>query len=955
MDRGDRPETYVALDLETTGLNADQDAVIEIGALKFQGPRVLETFQTLVNPYRDIPPFVRRLTGIAQRNVNLAPPFAAVSGDLRDFIGTLSVVGHNISFDLNFLAKNGLPLDNESHDTWDLASILLPYCSNYSLLALAAFLGADHPRPHRALSDAQATHRVFLRLLDKAGELDPAVVAYMRHLASRAGWPLGRLLASPPLSRHSRVSNPSDLSLLGGNHGLTGLDFESLSSRLAADNTRRHRKPIEGMRQVDVEEIATFLAPGGLFSRTFPGFEHRPEQVEMLRAVTNTIDSEEHLIVEAGTGVGKSLAYLLPALLYSLKSGERVVVSTNTINLQEQLLHKDVPALVRALEEGGIIPRGEFRVAPLKGRANYLCLRRWNNMARAEDLGTEEARLLSKTLMWLQDTYTGDRGEINLSGRDFFTWNRVSAGEKGQCPGVRGEGICFLRAARDKAEDAHLVIVNHALLLSDLARGGGLLPDYQHLIIDEAQHLEEEATRQLGFQVSQNLLTEQLDTLGRLQGELRLLQRGLSWSGPQVQRMEEMLGELDTRWSGRARDIWDRLWSTAEYFVGQHQEDGTEQLQLRITRSTRAQPGWSEVEIAWENVAVILSDGVNQMERLRRFLDTVPSDGPADLDTVAGELSAWQEELEELRSQLKVLLAAPAEDSRIDWIARISDSGRSYLSLRSAPLNVGPELVERLFSRKSSVVLTSATLSSQGNFDYIRERVGLEESNELLVGSPFDYSRAALLLIPQDIPSPTAWGYQQAMEKVLIALGKALQGHVLVLFTSHSSLRGTAGAIRAPLEAESIRLLAQGVDGSPKRILDSFSEDPSGVILGTSSFWEGVDLAGNIIKALVLARLPFQVPTAPIFAARSDQYEDSFHEYALPQAVLRFRQGIGRLIRSSEDRGSIVVLDNRIISRRYGKAFLDSIPPCTVKTVASGEIAEHAARWVGINAREATM
>ena len=952
METGDLPQNYVSLDLETTGLNADRDAIIEIGALKFQGPRVLETFQTLVNPYRDIPPFVRRLTGIAQRNVNLAPPFGAVAGELRDFIGSLPVVGHNISFDLSFLAKNGLPLDNESHDTWDLASILLPYCRNYSLLALAAFLGADHPRPHRALSDAQATHKVFLRLLDKASELDPAVVAYMRHLASRARWPLGRLLPSPSLSPQSRMSDPSDLSPLGGNPGMTGLDVESLASRLAAGDTGRRGKADGSMRQVDEEEMATYLAPGGLFFQTYAGFEHRPQQVEMLRAVTSSINNEEHLIVEAGTGVGKSLAYLLPALLFSLKSGERVVVSTNTINLQEQLLNKDIPALVRVLEEGGIIPKGEFMVAPLKGRANYLCLRRWNNMARGEDLATEEARLLSKTLTWLQDTCTGDRGEINLSGRDFFTWNRVSAGEKGKCPGTRGEGTCFLRAARDKAEGAHMVIVNHALLLSDLARGGGLIPDYQHLIIDEAQHLEEEATRQLGFQVSQNLLTDQLDTLGRLLGELRLLRRGSAWSGPQTRRMEEMLGELDPHWLGRARDNWDRLWSTAEYFVGQHQEEGAEHLQLRITRSTRAQPGWSDVEIAWENVDVSLSDGIVQMERIGRFLDTIPSDGPVDLDTVAGEISAWQEELEELRVQLKVLLAAPAEDSRIDWIARINESGRSYLSLRSAPLSVGPELEERLFSRKSSVVLTSATLSSQGSFDYIKECVGLAESQELLVGSPFDYSRAALLLIPEDIPSPTTSGYQQAMERILIALGKALQGHVLVLFTSHSSLRGTAEGIRAPLEAESIRVLAQGVDGSPKQILDSFSEDPRGVILGTSSFWEGVDLAGNIVKALVLARLPFPVPTQPIFAARSDQYEDSFHEYALPQAVLRFRQGIGRLIRSSEDRGSIVVLDNRIVSRRYGKAFLDSIPPCTVKTVASGEIAEHAAHWVSNKTRE---
>ena len=306
------------------------------------------------------------------------------------------------------------------------------------------------------------------------------------------------------------------------------------------------------------------------------------------------------------------------------------------------------------------------------------------------------------------------------------------------------------------------------------------------------------------------------------------------------------------------------------------------------------------------------------------------------------------------------MLAAPAEERRIDWMSRVQEgrgdsSNRSYLVLHSAPLNVGPELEERLFSRKSSVILTSATLSTsarveadrKGNFDYIRERVGLEDSGELLVGSPFNYSRAALLLIPEDMPLPNAWGYQQAMETALTGLVKALEGHTLVLYTSHAALRGAARAVRGPLEGEGIRVLAQGIDGSPRQILHSFSENPKSVILGTSSFWEGVDVSGGMLKALVLARLPFHVPSEPIFAARSAQYEEPFFQYALPQALLRFRQGIGRLIRSSQDKGNIVILDKRIIARTYGKAFLESIPACTVKLAPLSSIPEYAAEWIG--------
>ena len=931
---------YVALDLETTGVNPERDAIIEVGAVRFEGRRVLETFQTLVNPYRDLPQAIQRLTGIAQRNLNRAPSFAAVAGELRDFVGSLPVVGHHISFDLSFLARHGLPLDNEVYDTWDLASILLPYFRSYSLSRLAAELGAEHTRPHRALSDAQATHEVFVGMMERANGLDPGISAHIQLLCSRARWPAEHLFRVPP---SQTLRQDSDV-------GLTGLNMEALGARL--NRARRAVRPSKRMRPVNGAELSSYLEPGGLFSRSFPDFEHRPEQVQMMTAVAAAINDGHHIIVEGGTGVGKSVAYLLPAILYSMMHGARVVVSTNTINLQEQLLHKDIPGVVRVLEEEGIIPAGEFEAAPLKGRANYLCLRRWSHLARGEGLSKDDARLLSKTMVWLQDTCTGDRGEINLSGKDVATWGRVSAAEKGQCPGLRGDGVCFLRAARDRAEGAHMIVVNHALLLSDLALGGGLLPEYQHLIIDEAHHLEEGATQQLGFQIAQNRLDDGLDSLDRLLLDVRVLLRGSLASGIQSQLGGELIADLERQWSRRVKNDWSRLWSTAERFLSEQRQGDGDHLQLRITRATRAQPRWSELEMTWENLDINLAEGLRQIGRLVNLLETVPSGGPMDLSALSLELSTWQDGMEELRDRLKTLVAGPVDEERIAWMATVDD-GRSSggsgsnLALHSAPLNVGPEMDARLFSRKSSVIVTSATLSTQNSFDYIRQRIGLAKSEEQLVGSPFDYRRAALLLIAEDAPMPNAWGYQQAMEKFLEALGKALGGHSLVLFTAHSALRSVAQTLRGPLEAEGIRVLAQGIDGSPARILENFAENPRAVILGTSSFWEGVDVSGGTLKALVLARLPFRVPSEPVFAARSDQYEDPFYQYALPQAVLRFRQGIGRLIRSSRDRGTIVVLDKRIIARPYGKAFLDSIPPCTVKCAPLAAIPGFATDWIG--------
>ena len=934
--------TYVALDLETTGLNPDQDTIIEIGAVKFQRRQVLETFQTLVNPYRELSPFIKRLTGIAQKNVDRAPPFASVAGELQNFIGSFPIVGHHVSFDMGFLSSHGVQLNNEVYDTWDLASILLPYYSSYSLSRLAGALQVEHTRPHRALPDAQAARGVFTNFLERADSLEPEVAGYIHLLSSRARLTVRHLFEGPPLRSQPRASGLR----------VTGLDLEALANRLG--RAGRSLRPSDSMAPVDEPEMATYLAQGGVFSQSFPGFEHRPQQVEMMTAVASAINCGEHLIVEGGTGVGKSLAYLLPAILHALKTGSRVVVSTNTINLQEQLLKKDIPALVAVLEEEGIIPKGEFRAAPLKGRGNYLCMRRWNQLARGETLSTDEALLLSKTLVWLQDSKTGDRGEINLSGKVAAAWGRISADEGGQCPVVRGEGFCFLRTARDRAEGAHMVVVNHALLLSDLALGGGLLPEYKYLIIDEAHHLEEEATRQLGSQVSQTWLSEALDRLGRLLSEVRVLLRGSSLSGIQVQRGEELTAELETLWLKRMKEAWDRMWALADRFLSDHENEAGERSQLRVTSSTKAQPGWSDLEIAWENVDVSLGDGIKQAERLYRLLGTFSTDFPVDTDNLLMELSAWQEEAQQLQDRLRAVMVAPVGEQRVDWLARVqarrSDAyGRSNTVAHfSAPLDVGPELEKRLFSRKSSVILTGATLSTLGNFDYMRERTGLAEGKELLVGSPFNYQRGVLLLAPEDIPTPDAWGYQQAMENVLVALAEALGGRTLALFTSHSALKGVATAIRSRLDANRIRVLAQGVDGTPAQILQGFNEDPRGIILGTSSFWEGIDLAGGVLKSVVVARLPFHVPTEPIFAARSVQYEDSFHEYALPQAILRYRQGIGRLIRSSQDKGTIVVLDRRIISRSYGKSFLNSMPSCTVKLVPLSAIASYAADWVEV-------
>lgn len=921
LDAKDR--VYAAVDLETTGLDKERHRIIEVGAVKFRGDEVLEEFQTYVNPYTQIPQFVRRLTGIRQEDVDRAPPFASVSVRLEEFLEDVPVIGHNVAFDVGFLKENGLTMHNVAYDTWDMASVLLPEASEYSLSLLARNLGINPDSPHRALDDAQVTRMVFLELLDLARELDPVVAERIRIMAQRAGWSFGDLLGTDALLRPAGFDGP--------------IDANTLSERLTKPPPLERPGKEESL---DVERVATMASAEGLLSKFFPGFEYRPEQKQMISAVARTFEQGGHLMVEGGTGVGKSVAYLLPAILYAVSNGKRVVVSTNTINLQEQLLQKDIPALADALEQAGEISEGQLRAVSLKGRANYFCIRRWTNLSSAESISTDDARLLSKCLVWLQDTPTGDRGEMNLAGRDWQSWIRVSASDKGFCPGLR-QGMCFLRAARERAEAAHVIVVNHALLLSDIQRGGGLIPEYDHLVIDEAHHLEAEATRQFGFEVRQDWLEEQLDSVARHMEQAEMLLKTQRLSAQETLRFQQLTSAVHEAVPS-VRERWEAMWRLAEEFVMNHRNERDSRIQLRISQSARTQPGWSEVEIGWENCDVQLQQIWGRVGELSRYLNSLPVEVSDPWETLLSDLSSWLEDLGEVREQLRTVANADPENERIDWLNQERDS---IMVFNSVPLDVGPALRSDLFDRKECVVLSSATLTAQGSFDFIRHRLGLEAAEELRVGSPFDYKKSTLLAVPADIPPPNARGYRDALERCIGQIVRDAGGHTMALFTSHAALRAARQTLIRTVEDSGIAVLAQGVDGPPHRLMRRFAENPRSVLLGTSSFWEGVDMPSGVMKVLILARLPFNVPTEPVFAARSEQYEGSFQQFAVPQAVLRFRQGFGRLIRNAQDRGAVVVLDRRVLNRNYGRHFLDALPECETNIGPVASVVESVRRW----------
>ena len=919
-------ETFVSLDLETTGLDPNVDQIIEIGAVKFCGHEILGTFETYIDPHMLIPKFIERLTGINQNMLENAPVFLDVTSDLTDFLGEHPIIAHNVAFDMRFLSTKGLRLTNKTYDTWDLASVFLPRAMDYSLPILSKKLGIDPGKSHRALDDAQTTRQLFLELIQHASKLDRATIHRIISLSRKSGWNIGDLIQS---------LEPS-----ASGSGLYA-DFQSLEEKLKKGNPRSGDKKTQEL--LDEQDMRSLVSSSGLMAQSFPGFEYRPQQESMVSAVTKALNEGRHLIVEGATGVGKSIAYLLPSMLYAAKNDVKVVVSTNTINLQEQLLEKDIPKLKLILECSGLIDRDQIRAVSLKGRGNYLCVRRWEALSSSDQLSVDEARLLSKCLVWMQTTETGDRSEINLTRKDRSLWSRLSAGDKGKCPGLK-EGDCFLRLSRQRSESADIIVVNHALLLSDLAHGGGLIPTYDHLVIDEAHHIEDEATRQLGLQVSQEWGRENLDSLERLLMSLLRLQSGPVFSDTQREYIRDVDTKIKTDIPKMLRS-WDDTWSLIYELMASYEREFNFGLQLRITQSVRKQPKWDQLEISWDNCSINLDQTQMRIERLIQYLEDLDFGKGMGLDLIISDLDNVLEGIIEIRNRMNAIVGANNDHDNIHWITKTVSGA---LTLNVAPLDIAPHLKSELINQKSSVIFTSATLGTEGNFDFIRQRLGLDDVDELMVGSPFDYRNAILLALPTDIPDPGASGYKESLVMGLDSISRAIGGHTLVLFTSHASLREIRERLINLLEPNGIRVIAQGLDGPPQRVIQQFIDNPKSILLGTSSFWEGVDMPEGILKALVIARLPFNVPTEPTFAARSEQFEEPFKQYAVPQAVLRFRQGFGRLMRRTKDSGIVVIMDHRVTSKSYGRMFLDSLPECTVRTESVQALTGVISKWINM-------
>ncbi len=631
------------------------------------------------------------------------------------------------------------------------------------------------------------------------------------------------------------------------------------------------------------------LGPGGSLSRALPGWEERADQLAMAQAVADALADRRYLVAEAGTGTGKTLAYLVPAAL----SGRRLVISTATKTLQEQLWLRDIPLLRQAC---GL----ELSAAVLKGRSNYLCLARADEFARAPAFPSREAGAFWPRVMdWAHATATGDRAEVDLPD-DWAAWRELSA-TGDTCLGRECKQYqeCFVTRARARASQADLVLVNHHLFFADLSMrtsraGVEVLPDHEAVIFDEAHAIEEVATEYFGLQVSS----------WRVEELCRDAQRSVA-DRPDLGRM--------------VKEIAQEAWKSAERFFG----GVGRALRADVPAARRGRegrPGNEEGARAPLTTAVLEPLGRDQA-RLDEALERIRE---AFADSPAPSVAAIARRAGEMRVELAAVTAM-GEPSRV-YFAEARGRG---VFLRAAPIDVAAELSDRLYRRVDTVVFTSATLAAQGRFDYFRRQVGLAPELDVVEArypGPFDYARQAALVAPAGMPDPNDPAFLPAAARAVRALTEVTGGRAFVLCTSVRNMLG----LRRELSDLGWQLLVQG-ERPKHRLLEAFRNEPS-VLFATQSFWEGVDVPGQALSLVVIDRLPFAPPADPVMAARvralAEAGRDGFAELQVPAAALALRQGFGRLIRARSDRGLVAVLDPRLVTRGYGRAFLATLPAC---------------------------
>lgn len=963
-DFGDLDRNVVVLDTETTGFSQHHDELTQIAAARMECGRVTDWFVTFVNPGKPIPEDVARLTDIHDEDVADAPSPDEARAQLAAFVGDATVVAHNAAFDKGFTTKSpsGYPLlENLWIDSLDLARIALPRLKSHRLIDLVRAFDAP-VSTHRADADVEALCAVYRILLAAVASMPIDLVEHISGLAPLEQWPTGAVFScmATLMAQEAEVEN-------GAQRKKYPLTVRGLrSARLSAGLARTAAGDGSGagadssdiaVRFPSAQEIDEAFSRDGIVGGLYRDFEPRAEQIAMSNRVLDAFATGTNLVVEAGTGVGKSMAYLLPSALTALRNRIPVGIATKTNALLDQVMYKELPLLARSLEQRG---EGRLEYVALKGFSHYPCLRLVDRVAHDEarmvnvaGKDVSQAPSVAALLSFIEQTEYDDMDGLKLDYKAlprylFTTTSRDCLRRK--CPYFGTQ--CFVHGLRKKAETADIVVTNHSLFFCDLAADGGLLPRARYWVVDEAHGAESEARRALAVSLD---AAEMVRLANRLASDdakrnvfVRTERRAPLDSGSQPEASTLFFGLTE---KARSRG---KVFAEAATDLAHHMKDllacdrergnrGYENIELWINDRVRQDAHFSALQgygRAFREAAERLITSGNE---LIAFLEGV--DGVADCQR---EIATVVIDAKEMLQASELILETG--DPRFVYSARLSrKTERIAESLTAQIVDIGQALNETLYENTESVVYASATITVGGEFKTFLNAMGLASGegsrvDTCLLGSSYDYDSNMRVFVANDIPEPNQAGYLDALQSLLARVHVAQRGSMLTLFTNRREMEACFEAVNPVMKENDLRLVCQKWGVSTKGLRDDFLKDEHLSLFALKSFWEGFDAPGATLKGVVIPKLPFAKPTDPLSCERAQRDAAAWSHYTLPQAVIEVKQAAGRLIRSSTDKGVLILTDRRLLTKGYGKAFLKSLPSQNISVCSSEEIVKAVAQ-----------
>ena len=938
-DFGLLEDDVIVLDTETTGLSFATCQLTEIAAARLRGREIVDRFRTFVNPGMPIPANIVALTHITDADVAGAPSSEEAVSQLAEFVGGAPVLAHNATFDRTFIERvpGGREVSELWVDTLALSRIALPRLSTHRLQDMADAFGCASVS-HRAMDDVEALAGMWRVMLCGLTELPPGLLEHLANMHPEVEW------AYRPILSHLALANP-------------GVPFSLIGVRrdLVAQEKAHARPDVDDMDAEPVaplpSEVSAAFDAGGAVSRMYEGFEARPQQVQMAEEVRSALEGASMRAIEAGTGVGKSVAYLLPLALYAKRNGITCGVATKTNALTDQLVSHELPALAAALPNG-------LSFHSLKGYDHYPCLRRLTRAAEAElpigevsANGRSEKTIASDMLTAIATTYAyvGEsvEGDLDALGIRWGSVPRhlltVSPGEcrRSRCPFY--PSLCLLHGARRRASSSDIVVTNHSLLLRNVEAEGRILPPVRTWVVDEAQSFEAEARRQWALEVSAERMRAALEQLG---GTKTGVIHAFSTLASSNEAAMPALGLLAKAASSAASlsvasaDFFDAVRGLARIAKG---GGGYDSMTLWLGGEARQSDAWKLVVEIGESFVDRLDACVHDLTDAQRACAEAIENLPGDLEDVCRTLA-------ETRDGARTIIEG-TDDSFV-YSAEVSRAKRRIGTekLVAEKLDIGVELADRWYPEMRSVTYTSATMTVGGDFSHFTHAVGYDRLSparhrEVALESCYDFDSHMSVVVARDMPDPYSPKYLEALEQLLYDVHVAMGGSVLTLFTNRREMEQVYAGLQPRLAAAGLDLAMQERGSSARRLRNRFVEEEALSLMALKSFWEGFDAAGETLKCVVIPKLPFSSPKDPLVQERGARDQQAWRRWSLPEAVLSVKQAAGRLIRTSTDTGVLVLADGRVTSKGYGKVFLRSLPSKNVSTLGVDMVGRYIEAW----------